>query len=68
MTSCFKKAGNDAIGYTAWPWHFTKPWNNIFEHGTPDQLNCFGCPEAQYPHMSNVGSGAKKLFATMAMQ
>ena len=23
MTSCFKKAGNDAIGYTAWPWHFS---------------------------------------------
>ena len=44
MTSCFKKAGNDSIGYTSWPWHFTKPWNNIFEHATPDQLNCFGGP------------------------
>jgi len=44
MTSCFKKAGNDSIGYTSWPWHFTKPWQNIFEHATPDQLNCFGVP------------------------
>ena len=44
MTSCFKKAGNDSIGYTAWPWHFTKPWQNIFEYATPDQLNCFGVP------------------------
>ena len=44
MTSCFKKAGNDAIGYTSWPWHFAKPWHNIFEHATPDQLNCFGVP------------------------
>tara|TARA_B100000427_G_scaffold207563_1_gene172805 strand:- start:485 stop:1444 length:960 start_codon:yes stop_codon:yes gene_type:complete len=44
MTSCFKKAGNDTIGYTAWPWHFNKPWHNIFEHATPDQLNCFGVP------------------------
>ena len=44
VTSCFKKAGNDAIGYTAWPWHFGKPWNKIFEHATPDQLSCFGVP------------------------
>ena len=44
MTACFKKAGNDSIGYTAWPWHFTKPWHNIFEHATPNQLNCFGVP------------------------
>ncbi len=44
MTSCFKKAGNDAIGYTSWPWHFTKPWHNIFENATADQLNCFGVP------------------------
>ena len=44
MTSCFKKAGNDAIGYTAWPWHFNKPWHKIFEHATPEQLSCFGVP------------------------
>ena len=44
MTSCFKKAGNDAIGYTAWPWHFNKPWHKIFEYATPEQLNCFGVP------------------------
>ena len=44
VTSCFKKAGNDAIGYTAWPWHFGKPWNKIFETATPDQLSCFGVP------------------------
>ena len=29
MTSALKKAGNDAIGYTAWPWHFNKPWHKI---------------------------------------
>ena len=44
MTACFKKAGNDAIGYTAWPWHFAKPWDIIFEHAPPEQLNCFGVP------------------------
>ena len=45
MTSCFKRAGNDSIGYTAWPWHFAKPWNIIFENASPDQLSCFGVPK-----------------------
>jgi len=44
VTSCFKKGGNDTIGYTAWPYHQIKPWNIIFEHATPEQLNCFGVP------------------------
>ena len=39
---CFKAAANDAIGYHAWPFHQTKPWSNIFDHATPDQLACFG--------------------------
>ncbi|MBA66084.1 MAG: hypothetical protein CMG55_09820 [Candidatus Marinimicrobia bacterium] len=44
VTSCFKKAGNDSIGYTAWPYHQNKPWNIIFENASPEQLNCFGVP------------------------
>ncbi len=44
VTSCFKKAGNDSIGYMAWPFHQTKPWYKIFNHGTPEQLSCFGVP------------------------
>lgn len=53
MTSCFKKAGNDSIGYTAWPWHFAKPWNKIFENATPEQLNCFGVPLPGDPFWTN---------------
>jgi hypothetical protein len=45
LTSCFKKAGNEAIGYMAWPFQHTKPWHNIFDHATPDQLGCFGVPK-----------------------
>ncbi len=44
LTSCFKKAGNEAIGYMAWQFHHTKPWHKIFDHATPDQLSCFGVP------------------------
>lgn len=42
VTACFKRAGDDAIGYHAWPFHHMKPWRRIFEHATPEQLACFG--------------------------
>jgi hypothetical protein len=44
LVVCFKGAGDDAIGYHAWPYHHTRPWANIFDHATPDQLACFGVP------------------------
>ncbi len=44
VMSCFKRAGNDAIGYHAWPFHHLKPWQKIFDHATPEQLSCFGVP------------------------
>ena len=40
--ACFKTAGDDSIGYHAWPFHHLKPWRRIFEHATPEQLACFG--------------------------
>lgn len=42
LMSCFKAAGNDAIGFHAWPVHHTAPWAKIFDHATPEQLACFG--------------------------
>ncbi len=42
VMACYKRAGNDAIGYHAWPFHHTKPWHRIFDHATPTQLECFG--------------------------
>jgi hypothetical protein len=42
VMACFKKAGDDSIGYHAWPFHHLKPWRRIFEHATPEQLACFG--------------------------
>lgn len=44
VMSCFKKAGDDSIGYHAWAFHHMKPWRRIFEHATPEQLECFGVP------------------------
>ena len=39
---CYKKAGDETIGYHAWQFHHMKPWRRIFEHATPQQLACFG--------------------------
>ena len=49
VMACFKRAGNDAIGYHAWPFHHMKPWQRIFEHATPEQLACFGVPGPGHP-------------------
>ncbi len=42
LMTCFKKAGDDSIDFTAWPFHHIKPWHKIFDHATVDQLACFG--------------------------
>lgn len=49
VMACFKRAGNEGIGYYAWPFHHLKPWAKIFNHATPDQLACFGVARPGHP-------------------
>jgi Phytanoyl-CoA dioxygenase (PhyH) len=49
VMACYKRAGNDAIGYHAWAFHHTKPWQRIFDHASPEQLACFGVPRPGQP-------------------
>ena len=42
VMACFKRAGDDAVAYHSWASDHHKPWANIFEHATPEQLACFG--------------------------
>ena len=42
VMACFKKAGDESIGFHAWQFHHTRPWHHIFEHASPEQLACFG--------------------------
>lgn len=42
VMTCFKKGGDDAVGYYAWPYHHRQPWGQLFKHATPEQLACFG--------------------------
>ena len=54
VMSCFKKAGDDAIGYHAWAFHHMKPWARIFDHASPEQLACFGVPLPGEPFWTEV--------------
>jgi hypothetical protein len=42
LMTCFKAAGNDTIDFHAWAFHHLQPWDRIFDHATPQQLECFG--------------------------
>lgn len=44
LTASFKAAGNDMIGWSAWPFTFLRPWHIFFEHCSPAQLACLGVP------------------------
>ncbi|MEO1100636.1 MAG: phytanoyl-CoA dioxygenase family protein [Pseudomonadota bacterium] len=49
LTSSYKAAGNDMIGWSAWPYAFMKPWHLLFDNATPDQLACLGVPRPGDP-------------------
>ncbi len=46
---CYKRAGDESIGYHAWQFHHIKPWHRIFDHATPEQLACFGVQRPGHP-------------------
>ncbi|MFC3068315.1 phytanoyl-CoA dioxygenase family protein [Phenylobacterium soli] len=49
VTACFKRAGDDSIAFTAWPFHHMKPWGQLFARATADQLACLGVPRPGDP-------------------
>lgn len=49
LTASYKAAGNDMIGWSAWPHSFMKPWHLIIYNATPEQLACLGIPRPGDP-------------------
>lgn len=49
LTASYKAAGNDMIGWSAWPHSFLKPWHLLINHATPEQLACLGIPRPGDP-------------------
>jgi hypothetical protein len=57
VMACYKRAGDEAIGYHAWQFHHLKPWQRIFDHATPEQLECFGVPPPGDPFWTETTLG-----------
>jgi hypothetical protein len=49
LMTCFKAAGDEAIGFRAWAFHHMQPWRVIFDNATPEQLACFGVQPPGHP-------------------
>lgn len=49
LMACYKRAGDDSIGFTAWQFHQFRPWSIIFENASPEQLACFGVQPPGHP-------------------
>lgn len=44
MTVGFKAAGNDQLGFHVWQSAANRPWQNVIDHASPEQLACLGIP------------------------
>lgn len=44
MTIGYKAAGNDMIGFHVWQSAPNRPWENVVNHASPEQLECLGIP------------------------
>jgi len=54
VMACYKRAGDESIGYHAWQFHHMKPWQRIFDHATPEQLACFGVQPPGDPFWTEI--------------
>ena len=50
----YKAAGNDQIGWSAWPRWFREPWELVMNHATPEQLACLGVPAPGDPFWTEL--------------
>ena len=44
MTVSFKRADNANIGFHVWQHAVDRPWHQVMNHATPEQLGCLGIP------------------------
>ena len=54
ITASYKAAGNDQIGWSAWPRWFREPWEQVMNHATPEQLTCLGVPAPGDPFWTEL--------------
>lgn len=61
LMTCFKAAGDEAIGFHAWAFHHAQPWAKIFDHATPEQLECFGVQPPGHPFWTETTLGRAQM-------
>ena len=54
VTASYKAAGNDQVGWSAWPRWFREPWELVMNHATPEQLGCLGVPRPGDPFWTEL--------------
>lgn len=50
MTVGYKAAGSEHIGFHVWQAARERPWQRVFNHATPEQLECLGIPRPGHPY------------------
>ena len=54
ITASYKAAGNDQIGWSAWPRYFREPWHLVMDHATVEQRTCLGVPAPGDPFWTEL--------------
>ena len=54
VTASYKAAGNEQVGWSAWPRWFREPWELVMNHATPEQLGCLGVPRPGDPFWTEL--------------
>ena len=49
LTVGYKAAGSEQIGFHVWQATRNRPWHLVFDHATPEQLECLGIPKPGHP-------------------
>lgn len=54
MTASYKAAGNDQVGWSAWPRFYREPWHLVMDQSTVEQRTCLGIPAPGDPFWTEM--------------
>ena len=54
VTASYKAAGNDQIGWSAWPRFFREPWHLVMDNASVEQRTCLGIPAPGDPFWTEM--------------
>ena len=60
ITASYKRAGNDQIGWSAWPRYFREPWHLVMNQASVEQRTILGIPAPGDPFWTELTSARTK--------